>query len=196
MTRLYGLFTLVAALLLLGGCASVPMASMEADAEAKAFTPAADKGALYIFRDEVFGAAIPMTVSVNGHVIGQTAANSYFWLELEPGRYRVESHTENVSTLPVTVATGENTYVWQEVKMGMWMARSLLQEVDAERGRQGVVDSKLVEADLPAGGIQPLNGDAPDSPGERLRELKQLRDEGVITGEEYERKKTELLDAL
>lgn len=196
MTRLHGLFIPVVALLLLSGCASVPMAPMEKDAEAKAFAPPADQGALYIFRDEVFGAAIPMTVSVNGHVIGQTASNSYFWLELDPGHYRVESHTENVSTLPVTVTAGENTYVWQEVKMGMWMARSLLQEVDAERGRQGVMDSKLIEADLPEEGIPPLEDGGADSPATRLRELKRLRDEGVITDDEYERKKAELLEAL
>jgi len=185
-----------AALLLLSGCASVPMAPMDQDAEAKAFSAPPGKGSLYIFRDEVFGAAIPMTISVNGHVIGQTAANTYFWLALDPGRYRVESLTENVSTLPVTVESGENTFVWQEVKMGMWMARSLLQEVDAERGRQGVTDSKLVEADLPEGGIRPIDGEGADSPADRLRELKRLRDEGVITDEEYERKKAELLEAI
>ncbi|WP_066185052.1 MULTISPECIES: DUF2846 domain-containing protein [unclassified Guyparkeria] len=196
MKRIHGLFITAAALLLLSGCASVPMAPMDKDAEAKSFAPPAGQGALYIFRDEVFGAAIPMTVSINGHVIGQTASKTYFWLALDPGSYRVESHTENVSTLPVTVTAGSNTYVWQEVKMGMWMARSLLQEVDAERGRQGVTDSKLVEADLPEGGIQPLDGAPADSPADRLRELKQLRDEGVITEEEYERKKGELLEAI
>jgi hypothetical protein len=33
---------------------------------------------------------------------------------------------------------GKTYYIWQEVKMGLWMARSLLQEVDEETGRKGV----------------------------------------------------------
>ena len=61
-------------LALLSGCASVPMASLEQDTQAKDFSPIPNKAALYIYRNEMFGAAIPMSVSVNGRVLGQTAA--------------------------------------------------------------------------------------------------------------------------
>ncbi len=38
--------------------------------------PAPNKASLYIYRNESFGAAIPMTVAVNGKALGQTAAPS------------------------------------------------------------------------------------------------------------------------
>ena len=43
---------------ILAGCASVPMASPEADANAKSFRVPAGKSNIYIYRNESFGAAI------------------------------------------------------------------------------------------------------------------------------------------
>ena len=40
---------------------------------------------------------------------------------------------------------GKNYYVWQEVKMGLLMARSKLSQVSEEEGKQGVMESKLVK---------------------------------------------------
>ncbi|HSH85261.1 MAG TPA: DUF2846 domain-containing protein [Guyparkeria sp.] len=186
MTRLYGLLTAVA-LLLLTGCASALTGqgdqAQDAAQAAEAFSPPPGKGSLYIFRDEVFGAAVPMRVSVNGHVLGQTRPNTYFWLTLDPGRYRIESQIENVSTVQVTVSAGENTFVWQEVKMGMWMARSLLQQVDAKRGRQGVIDAKWIKADLPEGGIRPLDGAAANESVEVSPGVERSGQQAVITVE-------------
>jgi hypothetical protein len=36
-------------------------------------------------------------------------------------------------------------YVWQEIKMGLLMARSQLSQVSEEEGKQGVMESKLVK---------------------------------------------------
>ena len=36
-------------------------------------------------------------------------------------------------------------YVWQEVKMGFFGARNKLQEVSEQRGKKGVMESKLLE---------------------------------------------------
>lgn len=96
---------------LLVGCASVPLASADKDASAKAFTADAGKAALYIYRNESFGAAIPMTVAVNGKTLGQSAAQTYFRLSLPPGRYKVESHAENVAELTLEVLADRIYYV-------------------------------------------------------------------------------------
>ena len=50
--------------LVVSGCASVPMANQGADAQAKSFTTSADKATVYIYRNENFGAAIKMPVGV------------------------------------------------------------------------------------------------------------------------------------
>lgn len=40
---------------------------------------------------------------------------------------------------------GKNYFVWQEVKMGLWMARSALQTVDEATGRKGVAECKRIQ---------------------------------------------------
>ena len=192
--------------LLLSGCASVPMASMDQDTKAKDFSPAPNKASMYIYRNERFGAAIPMTVSVNGKALGQTAAQTYFRLNLTPGKYNVESHAENVSNLPLTTEAGKNYFVWQEVKMGMWMARSLLQQTDETTGRAGVIESKLIATSISENDLTPLDtpsatptalqAPSSDSVSQKLRELQNLRKDGVITEDEFQKKKEQLLQKL
>ena len=145
-----------ALVLLLSGCASVPMASMELDAKAKEFTPPPNRASLYIYRNENFGAAVPLTVSVNGKVLGRTAAKTYFRLNLAPGEYEVESHAENVSKLSLRTEGGKNYFVWQEVKMGLWAPRSLLQQTDERNGSAGVMESKLIDSAVSGTELAPL----------------------------------------
>ena len=185
---------LVITSLLLSGCASVPLAELEKDAIAKTFIPPPDKASLYIYRNEVLGAAIPMTVIVNGNNLGQTAHKSYFHLNVLPGEYEIESAAENVSRVSLNLAANKNYFVWQEVKMGMWMARSLLQQVDEETGRAGVNESKLIKAQVAENKILPLGMYvSPDSAADKIRELKELREDNIITEEEFQEKKKQLL---
>lgn len=189
--------------LLLSGCASVPMAPMDQDTKAKEFSPAPNKAALYIYRNESFGGAIPMTVAVNGKALGQTAAQTYFRLNIVPGKYNVESHAENVSSFPLTTEAGRNYFVWQEVKMGMWMARSLLQQTDETTGRAGVLESKLIATSISDDDLIPLDTPSVASPlpssdsvPKKLRELQNLRKDDVITEDEFQKKKEQLLQKL
>jgi outer membrane biogenesis lipoprotein LolB len=46
------LLVLLVVVSLLTGCASVPMASVERDAQAKSFTVKSDKANIYVFRNE------------------------------------------------------------------------------------------------------------------------------------------------
>jgi hypothetical protein len=185
-------------ILLLFGCASVPMAPMDQDAKSKAFSPAPNKASLYIYRNESFGSAIPITVSVNGRTVGQTAARTYFQLNLTPGRYNIESHAENVSNLLLMTETGRNYFVWQEVKMGLVIARSLLQQVDDSTGRAGVMESNMIATVISENDLIPLDTPAakPDSVSQTLRELQSLRTDGIITEDEFQKKKQQLLEKL
>lgn len=130
------------------GCASVPMASLDDDTEAKNFTVRADKANIYLYRNEVFGGAIPLTVALDGKVAGQTGPQTYFLWEVEPGPHEASSISENTSTLALDTEAGKAYYIWQEVKMGLWMARSLLQEVDEETGRKGVSERKRAQSNF------------------------------------------------
>lgn len=136
----------VAAALLAGGCASVPMASIDDDARAKTHAVKPDKSSIYVYRNETFGGAITMTVTLNGRVAGQSGPQTYYLFEVDPGTHEVSSIAENTSAVRLTTAAGKAYYVWQEVKMGLWMARTQLQQVDEETGRKGVAECKRAQS--------------------------------------------------
>lgn len=135
-------------LLLLGGCASVPMSSLDNDAEGKTFAVDADKSNIYLYRNENFGGAIAMPVSLDGHMAGRTGPKTYFLWRVEPGQHEILSHTENEAKITLNTEPGRNYYIWQEVKMGMWTARSQLHEMPEEEGRAGVLECKRAASSL------------------------------------------------
>jgi hypothetical protein len=96
-----------------------------------------------VFRNETMGAAIKMTVLLDGKLLGDTASKTYLYTDLEPGNHKLISKTENDSVLDFNAVAGKIYYVWQEVKMGLFAARSNLQIVDEKTGQAGVVESKL-----------------------------------------------------
>lgn len=136
---------LLAATALVTGCASVPMATPEQDAAAKSFAVSAEKANVYIYRNETFGGAVKMPVVVDGKLAGDTVAKSYLKLEMAPGAHTIISKTENDAELKLDAIAGQNYFVWQEVKMGVWSARSNLSLVDAEKGKAGIAECKLIE---------------------------------------------------
>ena len=130
---------------LLYGCASVPMASPEADAKAKQFPTTEGRANVYIYRNENMGAAIKMPILMDGFLIGDTAANTYILKEVTPGEHEIVSKTENDAKLTVNAVGGKNYYVWQEVKMGTFAARSKLHLVDEKQGQKAVKECKLIK---------------------------------------------------
>jgi hypothetical protein len=127
MRRLASLAVLAA---LATACASVPRATPEADASAKEFRTTPGKANLYVFRDESFGGAVRMTVLLDGKLLGDTAANTFLLAAVDPGKHALVSKTENDANLEFVAEAGKNVYVWQEVKMGVWSARSQLSVMD------------------------------------------------------------------
>lgn len=130
----------VLAAAVLSGCASVPMAPPEADASAKQFQPKPGQSNIYLVRNESFGGAIAMTVSLDGKVMGKTGPKTYFLWEVAPGPHEIASHTENTVKISIDAKPGRNHFIWQEVKMGMWQPRSLLHELSEEEGRKAVLE--------------------------------------------------------
>lgn len=47
--------------------------------------------------------------------------------------------------LEVDAKPGKLYFVWQEVKLGLMSARSKLQLMDDDKGRKGVLETKLAE---------------------------------------------------
>ncbi len=129
----------------LSGCASVAMVDPQRDAAANTFVAPADKAGLYIYRNESMGAAVKMDVAIDGQAVGQTAANTYLYKEVAPGKRVITSSAENTATLEVDARPGALYYVWQEVKMGVLYARSKLHLVGEEEGKKGVLETRMAE---------------------------------------------------
>lgn len=166
LTRYFRALALFIAALTLVGCAQVPRASMTEEAKAKQFVPQAETASLYIFRDEVIGSAITMPVNLNNQNIGHTGPKSFFYLNVAPGRYTIESVAETTTSFSIDVEAAKNYFVWQEMKMGLMSARSQLSLTDEARGRQGVQGSKMIAvkpgtAFAPAGGVPTAVAPAP-----------------------------------
>ena len=136
------LFIALAALVCVG-CASVPMADAGLDAEAKKFTPPADKAGIYVFRNTSFGGGVKMPVFVDGNQIGVTAGKTFLYKEVEPGYHVIVSKAENTETLELEAEKGKLYFIWQQVRMGVWKARNTLHLVMESEGKKGVLETKL-----------------------------------------------------
>jgi hypothetical protein len=122
------------------------MASLQSDLQAKEFKVESGKANIYLYRNESFGGAIAMPVALDGKVAGKTGPQTYFLWTVEPGPHEITSLTENTAKITVHAEEGKSHYVWQEVKMGLWMARSQLHEVPPDVGQKGVLECKLADS--------------------------------------------------
>jgi len=131
--------------LLLSGCATTsPNAPIHTDTKAKQFVVDKGKSNIYVYRNEFFGAAVSMPVTLDGQNVGTTGADTYLKLITTPGNHILTSKAENVDTLQLTTQANKNYFVWQEVKLGVVFARSDLKLVSEQEGKKGVNECKLV----------------------------------------------------
>jgi hypothetical protein len=135
---------LLASLVVVTGCASVPEATPELDQAAKTFRAPADKAGVYVYRNETMGAAIKLHVLMDGQYLGETASKTYFYVEVPPGKHTVTGKAENESVVTFDAIAGRLYYIWQEIKMGLFQPRNELKLVDEATGRAGVLESKRI----------------------------------------------------
>ncbi len=129
----------------LTGCASVPMESPEKDQAYKAFpAPPENQAGLYVFRDSMLGAALKKTVKIDGEVIGETAANTYFYRLVTPGTHTLATESEfSDNLLELNAQAGKNHYVRQSIKMGVFVGGAKLTEVSESEGQKAVSETEL-----------------------------------------------------
>lgn len=133
---------------ILSGCATVRLGDPMQDSAAKEFKPPSEKAGVYVYRNQMMGSAVRMDVFVDGIKVGETAQKTYLYFELPPGRYTIESRAENIDSLTTDFRAGTLSYIWQEVRVGFYSARSYLHLVDETEGRKGVGESVLAVSNL------------------------------------------------
>jgi hypothetical protein len=129
----------------LNGCATVPMASVESDKERKEFShPSQGNAGLYIYRNSAFGGALRKSVYVDGQLVGETAPMTYIYKEVEPGKRILSTESEfSNNDLTLDAKTGQNYFVRQYIKLGLFVGGANLRIVSEEEGKKGVLQCNL-----------------------------------------------------
>ncbi len=135
-------------LLLLTGCASAPMVTDADVAMTKEVPAGSGKAKIYVYRNEMMGAAISMAVALDGKVAGKSASKTYFVWKVAPGAHEIMSQGKKDEAITVNAEAGKSYFVWQEVKMSAFVAGSKLQLVDDATGKAGVKECVLTTSSL------------------------------------------------
>jgi hypothetical protein len=241
MTR--ALPALALSVLLLAGCGStqtakdllsiatpsVPLASAEAEAQAKRFAPGAGKALIYVFRVNDTGAAKRLSVSLNGRAVGSLVGSTYFALEVDPGRYSLGLSDGSATEVRIEAAAGSRHFVELGTETGFTTPTGYLVLAKESEGRAAVGRGRMAQGEFaglgpaPAAAAKPATAPEPKpaaaaspkpvpaaspkaaadaspvadkSYPQQLRELKQLQNEGIITEQEFEAKKKQILERM
>jgi len=140
------ILTLVAASYLTG-CASVPMGSLEDDKARKTFSPPSQGTAgLYIYRNSNFGAALTKAIYVDGQFIGESGPKTYFYKKIKPGKHTLSTESEfGNNNLEIDAEFGQNYFVSQYIKLGVFVGGANMVQVSNEVGMRGVLECKLAK---------------------------------------------------
>lgn len=125
-------------------CAPTPPLIVQLDRSLKNFERVPGVAALYVYRIDSLGGAVPIKVEIDKTPFGSTTANSYLYIELEPGKHTVTAKAENTDTLEIDAAGGELYFIRQKVKPGVLSIRTELHLASEAQGQRGVRQAKLV----------------------------------------------------
>ena len=103
-----------AALLLIAfvaGCASVPQASREHDAEAKQFVTHPATGALYVYRSQLDDPDTESVLYLDHRLIGATLPGGYFRIDAQPGKRVLHGTGRDQGHLTIDVRPGSISFV-------------------------------------------------------------------------------------
>ncbi len=130
--------------LFLAGCASVEYADTEAVESAVSFSVEENMSRIYVFRDDNVVINTPISVSIDGTLVGVTGNKTYVVATVDPGTHLVTARGENTDEISVETVGGGIVFVELGVGLGVVTNRANLFEVDADRGKAAVLGTRLV----------------------------------------------------
>jgi hypothetical protein len=135
---------------------TVPLASEQADVEAKRFFPQPGKASIYVIREDVFaGQAVLFPVSLDGKDQGKLSRGTYFLFTVPPGKHVVtftvnedrDSFTADKGRGAETIDAVEGGMYYLEIrpKSGIMAPATNIFSIDLQRGRQLILGGKRAE---------------------------------------------------
>jgi hypothetical protein len=144
MLKKIALITLVASLFI--GCASVPMENRELSDKTKEFNPPSEGNAgLYIYRSSGLGTILKKDVWVDDKCVGESAPNVFFYEEVTGGEeHKISTESEfSPNDLFINTESGQNYFIKQYIKFGIFVGGANLKLVDEEKGKKNITKLKM-----------------------------------------------------
>jgi hypothetical protein len=89
-----------------------------------ALTAKTGKALLVIARTTSMAFGVTIENYLDKQFIGQTKGKSYFITDVAPGQHYVMGHAENWSSARINFEAGRTYFLNQDIRMGVWMART------------------------------------------------------------------------
>jgi PBP1b-binding outer membrane lipoprotein LpoB len=151
----YSIIAITAIYILLSGCATAPLATIQDDTIAKLFKPTKDKSNIYLYSSHcgnmTFDRGI-ILVAIDNATLRKNSFKSYLKLTLEPGKHTITSQMENafnsgkITTLEIETEKNKNYFIEQNFKTGFltypWVE---MNEVFQSKGIKKVKECKLAK---------------------------------------------------
>jgi hypothetical protein len=156
----FGRWTLLGLCLVISGCVQaamiltpsiVPLASEQADVEAKRFLPQPGKASIYVIREDIFaGQAVLFQVSLDGKDQGKLSRGTYFLFTVPPGEHVVDFAQAGGpdparGTEKIYAVEGGIYYLEIRPRSGLMAPPTNIFRVDLQRGRQMILGGKRAE---------------------------------------------------
>src|SRR5688572_22474349 len=105
----------LAAMALIGGCASTPEASKQQDALAKEFLTHPNASTIYVYRSEFNHFDTDTVLYIDGRIVGATLPGAYFRIDTTPGRHTLHGTGIDLGYYDLNTRPGEIYFVALDV---------------------------------------------------------------------------------
>ncbi len=133
--------------LVLAGCATVPMGDSRDDSYLKSFPTKPAVAGLYIYREQaIYASGVSLIIEVDGSPIGQTATKTYLYTEVPPGFHTIASKSIGPyipDSIEIKTVAGRNYFIFQDMVMNLAAVQTKLRLVSEEEGKRGVLAANL-----------------------------------------------------
>jgi hypothetical protein len=182
--------------LLIVGCQSVRLAQIENDIAAKKFEAVNGMAVLYVVQNGGYGSfRVHFLISVNEHPLGGLDGWTYHRIVLPPGNQTIiASSAENELVLQLQTTPGSISFVAVPSTIGVSsMQIDEIKQLDEYEGKKAVMNSKMALGHDKLSATQPSPA---SKANERMTYIKELKDKGLLSQDEYEAKRKEILKDL
>jgi hypothetical protein len=131
----------LAALLMLAGCASGPGYK---DVSGSFAALPSGSGRIFFYRVSTFGAAVQPAVKLNGDKVGEAVPRGFFYVDRPPGDYEVTTTTELKKALTFHLDAGQTRYVRLSISLGFFAGHVYPELIDESVARPELETTKSV----------------------------------------------------